>query len=113
MATYSVYLKHEAESELISSARKLGISPIDLIRNRIAQGAVTDQNKVANRKLDAMFFVMELLAREVGFVSGLLRAGHQANEKIYSAGLDRERQSVESIKACRNELDNEGISSKF
>jgi hypothetical protein len=113
MATYSVYLKQEAELELVSSAKKLGISPIDLIRNRIAQGAEANQTKAANRKLDAMFSVLEMMLREATFVSGVIHAAYQPNDKLFGAGVSHEKRFSDEIKQCRNRLEKEGISTQF
>ena len=113
MATYSVYLKQEAELELVSSAKKLGISPIDLIRNRITHGAETNQTKAANRKLDALFSLMETLTREIGYTAGATRAGTSANERLLSAVTEREKQTLDSLRQCRIQLEKEGISTQF
>lgn len=113
MATYSVYLKHDADSELVSSAKKLGISPLDLIRKRIAQGTETNQIKAANRKLDGLFFIMEILMREIGFTAGATRAGSVSNEKLWSGGSEREKQTTDTVRQCRNHLEKEGIGTQF
>ncbi len=113
MATYSVYLKQEAELELVSSAKKLGISPIDLIRNRIAQGAETNQTKAANRKLDAMFLILETLAREIGYTAGATRSGTVDSERLSRAGVEREKQTLEALRQCRNHLEKEGINTRL
>jgi hypothetical protein len=113
MATYSVYLKHDAESELVSSAKKLGISPIDLIRNRITQGAITNQTKAANRKLDTMFSILEMMLRESSFVSGVIRTAYQPNDKLFGAGMEHEKRFSDAMKQYRNQLEKEGISTQF
>jgi hypothetical protein len=105
MATYSVYLKHDAESELISSAKKLGISPIDPVRNRITQGATANQTKAANRKMNAIIQLIEMMIPELAYTAGASRAASAGMTSAVNKGNSLEEGHKKAAELIRARLE--------
>lgn len=108
MTTYSVYVRGEADDALRKEARNLGITPIELIKKRLDLATQSTSNHAIETKIDALFFLLEMVATEVGYTSGATRAASASAPAAVSRGNEFESNLKKAIAQVRSRLEKQG-----
>jgi hypothetical protein len=111
MAKHSLYLREEVEIELKRLAIGVGLDPDAYIKRHVSKlfdgtsiDAIEARFARLERRVEAVFSMLEIIASEAAFTSGVNRAASQGSKPYLQAGSSRSETCLEAIRSIKNQL---------
>lgn len=111
MGKQSIYLNDKFEDEIRNVAMKEGRSVSEVIKHRIESNFKYHQHdqrlKKMEEKINAIYSLLDLLAGELGYVAGAMRASTKSIEHVKLEGATYENHVRRTASALRKNFEAE------